>query len=58
MKFKNWVSIVLLIISSIFTLMVFTEPLYINVIGLIGTIICVSLLAKYSKFCNEDNFRK
>lgn len=58
MKFKNWVSVVLLIISSIFTLMIFTEPFILNWIGVIGTFVCVSLLAKYSKICNEDNFRK
>jgi len=52
MKFKNWVSIVLLIISSIFMLLIFTEPFILNWIGVIGTFVCVSLLTKYSKLCD------
>lgn len=58
MKFKNWVSVVLLIISSIFMLMIFTEPLILNWIGVVGTLGCTLLLAKYSKFCDADNIRK
>jgi hypothetical protein len=46
------VSAVLLIISAIFMLMIFTEPFILNWIGVIGTFICVSLLAKYSKICD------
>ena len=52
MKFKNWVSIVLLIISSIFVLMIFTEPFILNWIGIIGTLVCTLLLTKYSKLCD------
>lgn len=52
MKFKNWVSAVLLIISSIFMLLIFTEPFILNWIGVIGTFVCVSLLTKYSKLCD------
>ncbi len=60
MKFKNWVSITLMIISafSIFYFVLYSEPIKLNVIGLIITIICTLLLAKYSKICNEDNYRK
>ena len=52
MRFKNWVSIVLLIISAIFILMTFTEPFILNWIGVIGTFVCTLLLAKYSKLCD------
>lgn len=58
MKFKNWVSITLLIISSIFMFMIFTEPFILNWIGVAGTLSCTLLLAKYSKFCDTDNIRK
>lgn len=58
MKFKNWVSVVLLIISSIFVLMIFTEPFILNWIGVIGTFVCTLLLTKYSKFCDNENMRK
>lgn len=52
MKFKNWVSIALLIISAIFTLMIFTEPFILNWVGIIGTLVCTLLLIKYSKLCD------
>lgn len=52
MKFKNWVSVVLLIISSIFILLIFAEPFILNCIGIIGTFVCVLLLTKYSKLCD------
>ena len=58
MKFKNWVSIVLLIISSIFMLMIFTEPFILNWIGVVGMFVCTLLLTKYSKFCDNENMRK
>lgn len=58
MKFKNWVSVTLLIMSSIFVLMVFIEPFILNWIGVIGTFVCVLLLTKYSKLCDNDNTRK
>ena len=52
MKLKNWASITLLIILSIFMLMIFTEPIKWNVIGIVGSAICVYLLTKYSKLCD------
>ena len=60
MKFKNWVSITLMIISafSIFYFVLYSEPIKLNVIGLIIAAICTLLLTKYSKICNQDNYRK
>lgn len=60
MKFKNWVSITLMIISafSIFYFVLYSEPIKLNMIGLIITTICTLLLTKYSKFCDKDLRRK
>lgn len=52
MKFKNWVSIALLIISAIFIRMIFAEPFILNWIGIIGMLVCTLLLTKYSKICD------
>ena len=56
MKFKNWVSITLMIISSVFMLLVFMESFKFNYIGLIGTLICTLLLTKYSKLCDQERW--
>lgn len=54
MKFKNWVSIILMIISafSIFYFVLYSEPIRSNAIGLIIAAICTLLLTKYSKICD------
>lgn len=54
MKFKNWVSIMVMIISafSIFYFVLYSEPIRSNVIGLIIATICTLLLTKYSKICD------
>ena len=58
MRFKNWVSIVIFIIGAICGLLVFTEPFILNWLGVAGVLGCTYLLARYSKFCDNDNIRK
>lgn len=54
MKFKNWVSVMLLIITGGFVLLFFAEPFIYNYIGLIGSAINIYLLTKYSKICDYE----
>lgn len=54
MKFKKWVSGVVLVINIIFILMLFTEPIVWNLIGLIGLAVGTYLLTKYAKFCDYE----
>lgn len=58
MKFKNWVSITLLIINAAFIIMYFAEPIIINISGLIGSATCTYLLTRYAKFCEYERRTK
>ena len=58
MKFKNWVSITLLIINAAFIIMYFAEPIIFNISGLIGSATCTYLLTRYAKFCEYERRTK
>ena len=51
MKFKSWVTVILLCMLLVFWLMIFADGFIINWVGVFGTLVCVILLTKYSKIC-------
>ena len=50
-KFKDWVTALLLCTWLIFWFLIFADGFILNWIGIIGTLLCVVLLTKYSKIC-------
>lgn len=53
MKLKNWVSLLLLIITGIALLLLFADNIAINIGSLVVALINVTLLTKYSKLCDR-----
>lgn len=51
MKFKSWVTVTLLLLLFVFWILIFADGFILNWAGVIGTLICVILLTKYSKIC-------
>lgn len=52
MKFKPWVTAILIILFFVFWFLVFADMVSLNITGLVGMTICVYLLTKYSDICN------
>ena len=52
MKFKSWVTVVLLCMLLVFWFFIFADGFILNWVGVFGTLICVVLLTKYSKICD------
>lgn len=58
MKLKIWAEVVLIIIASVFCVLIFFEPLILNCIGCIGTMITCIPLAKYGRLLDKENERR
>ena len=54
MKFKKWVTNTLLVINALFIILLFADPIFINLIGIVGSSIITYLLTRYSKICNYE----
>ena len=53
MKLKNWVSVVLLVITALLVLStLIIDKVAFDVAAIVGELICVVILTKYSKFCD------
>ena len=58
MRLKNWVSITVFLFTSGMILNLFmTDNILLNIFNLIGAAINVSILTKYSKFCDIERRR-